>query len=610
MAVPDRIPVFDASDYTARVLRPRRGSTEHEVPLHVRYHLDPAWALDPGTDADILLRVAEVRRFWQRQAGGARTSVGDICRRWLAWDDKLRTDIGPLIDDPRWWRAQVAAVVAEAPVTARPEEAPPPPLMVEATDAPDGVRLRWSVPPGAVPQPRFTVERAETPDGPRRVLRRDLADSWLLDRTPPVASQLWYYVTAKNASGAVLQSHPCPAWFAPPAAEFSVEVTGPGTVGGGWRPHPAATAVRLWRTTARDSTIAEDGVPVLVRGSATDFEDDPGEIGEVRYHLVPVYRNGNTGREAYGARTDTSVVLRPAPAAPELTGVTSHERDGELSVVCQWAPGPAEREVWRLTTPIPPGRIVPAGTLSQYGEALRRLRILDGNWAEYHLPVGHSVLVPVAVSAGLATVGAPVEVERVPTVRKLTVARHEKRVQASWEWPRGVRVAVVRWTTAGTTVEEEITEEDLKVHGYVERTLAGEATVTVVCRHRPSLGPVLESVESSAGVGGVPLVLTFAVRRKNRLSTRRIIGFESNHPCSGLSLRVRLRQSGVDDVTLAEVKDVGCAPGRPHEVTVDVPARTRHLRAGIPRFIRCDAWDGSGRPVTVDHVRSTGREVD
>lgn len=634
--VPERESAWSAGDYTARAIRPHlRAGAAAAVPLHVRYDLDDLIRERAADDA-VLQRVADVVALWQRQAQGGTTAVRTVCRRWLHLDATLREELGSRYNEAAWWRAHVAvdppprgpgrggtAVAAPEPaatVGAQPaaeEPAPsdeePVPFDVQVAITAGGVDLSWTPPPDTSRETRYTVERLASGSGERRIVAGHLTGTRLRDEDAPVAEQLWYLVVAEGRPGEPSRLGRTTAWFDPPVEEFEVYAESPGQVRGIWRPHADCGSVRIWRTAGREPVNPDDGVPVAVPESSFQFTDTPGVVGEVSYHIAPVYQHKLTGRPVIGRRTTVDVTLRPPPPAPALTGTTVAELDGRVLFRARWEPMPlgAQPKLLRAWdgTPAVTGKVLSDRLLPRLGDELTPV-LTAGGPAQYQLPAGRSRLLPVAVADGLATFGADVEVVHVPRLIDLQMTRADTWVRATWRWPHQVQVAALVWEAAGRRVPKTVTDVRLRDNGgYVQFEDPGPVTLTAVAEMQLPGRGTLRSAEETASAPPAPLILTFVVtRRCYRTDWWRVVRFTASRDCTGIAVRVWLHQAGTpaeDDRAIGEHAAVACGPGRTFDVTVRLPHRPKRTRGTW--YARCEAWDDDGE-VVVDNFNSR-REV-
>ncbi|MCA2211640.1 hypothetical protein [Jidongwangia harbinensis] len=617
--MPEQDSAWSAGDYTRRVIRPHLRNA-NDVAVSVRYDLESLRADELTSDDVVLQRVADVVAFWHRQLQGTSTPIGPVCRRWVALDGTLREEVGPSYQDASWWRAQVPSLARPPDAGIRPlrrllaeivdEEEPgepapaPPPFEVKVEISAGGVDLSWTPPPEVRHGTRYLVERS-TAGGHRAVITAWLATTRFRDEDPPVAEQVWYSVTAEGSDRTGRQT----AWFDPPVTGFDVYCGPPGVVRGAWKQHRDCVGVLVWRTTGRETSGTDDGVPVRTGPGATEFTDDPGLLGKVQYHIVPLYRHRLTGRQVVGRRTSRGVNLRPAPPVPELAGTTVLDSGGRVVVRTRWSPMPAGvrpalLRAWE-NAPAMAGKVGPDRFLPQLGDEITPSSA-GGGTMEYRLPTGLSRLLPVAVADGLACFGAEVEVERVPQLIDLRLNRTGHWVRATWDWPEKVQVAKLVWRSAGREVPVTVTDVQLRDGGgYVEWEDAGPVSLVATAELHLAGRGVLVSEPDTASVRAAPLTLIYAVvRRWWHGPGRRALAFTADRPCAGVTVKVWLHEAGTPpekDRLLGEYPGVSCGPGRHCTIRVRLPARPEH--SAVTWYARCEAWI-DGDEVGVDNFNS------
>lgn len=620
--MPEREAAWNASDYTGRVLRSylRRAN---DASLSTRYDLGRLPSDGSTSDDGILRWIADIVAFWQRQAERGATTVRPVCRRWLQLDEALRSELGGDYADAEWWRAQIpvgptsidvdASPVAtfdepgQIPDQALPEDVPATPatmeVKVEVTTG--GVDLSWTPPPDVRRGVRYQVERLAPSSDERGVIAESLYDTRFRDEGVPVAEQVWYFVTAGESGRTGSQT----AWFVPPVTGFDVYCLAPGKVRGVWTQHKDCDSVRIWRTTGREPLSPDDGVPVSPTPGANEFTDAPGQLGEILYHIAPVYQHKITGREVIGRRTTIGVVLRPAPPVPELLGTEISDSGGLVVVRAEWHAMPAGVRPMLLrawdTAPAMAGKVGSDRLLPRLGVEIQPTSTGDGS-VEYRFAAGRSRLLPAAIADGLASFGTEVEVEHVPRLMDLCVTRVGAVVRATWGWPEKVQVAALTWKTAGSEVPMKVTDVELQDGGgHVEWEDSGPVTLVGTAElHLPGRG-TLRSEPCTTSAPAAPLTLTFAVGRVWWRGSRwRAVRFTADQDCAGVFVRVWLHEAGTqveEDRILTEHPAVTCGPGRTFDVPVQLPQRPQH--SAVTWYAWCEARLGDTE-VDVDNFNS------
>ncbi|MEV0438360.1 hypothetical protein AB0I46_05375 [Streptomyces spectabilis] len=383
---------------------------------------------------------------------GALEARGDWRGAATAWLGALRQ----AEDAPETRTGLLRAATGLADATAVPGRAP---TTVAVDD--QRVRLTWR-PPRAAASVTYQVLRF--PDGaPDRATELGGATGGLTaaDARAPLGRALRYAVVplrGGRVAGVPLVT--APVLIAPDATGLTA-VPVPDGVRLRWHPHPAATAVRVRRST-------DGGAPHTVRTNEPDrLLDVPLPVGTHVYEVACGYPGGGPdGGTAWspGARVTARVEEWPAPVA-ELTAHRAGDRvrlawsppeRGESTLVA-WTAGPVApgADVSARFTALGRGPL-PARELEVTTEPGRRLR-----------------LTAVSALGERAVAGPSVVVEHPRPVGEVTVRRTGAgRAEVRFRWPEPAVLARVAW-------DDGVRGEERSVARSTHRAAGGRVTVDV-----------------------------------------------------------------------------------------------------------------------------------
>jgi hypothetical protein len=638
---------FDLETYFNTVLRPLGrgsvGSLPHEA---VRYALDKC--PPDAADQDIMSRVDEVVKLWQRQAEGGTAGLAEACRRCLTEDDRLRAQAA--YRDPRWWRGRIrdwqgsrqpssagpeydpqsaddaghpsasaerdqqsAAEPPEQADAAVPPELPPPTdLTAEPHD--NRVILRWRAPPAAPADVSYKVERLSGA-GAGRVIGVTPSTT-IEDPEPPGGRRVTYRVLAEHTrSGAQSQAALASLVFTPPVTDLAAGQERYGRVVGRWRTHPDVWRVDAWRAPRGSPTDQARGMAVVT--STGGFDDPQPPPGRYVYSVLTVYRDPDIDRTYQGPLAEVEVEVFDQPPQPGVSISESRERDS-ARITLRWSELPSGVFLQICRSAVEPagaaGEVLMVEETERIGPPVWSGRGFTGTSATMPLPAGRWVLVPFAVAGARAVRGDSMNVDVVPSVTSPEAVRNGPDVQVSWVWPDGLRLARVLWRGDGVDFVREITLSEFLGRGGVtfRRSEAASVRITGVVR---SGADELTSAAVTVTVPAQRPTLTYQVRRIAGLAgllpwsrRRRRVVLATDLPCVGVRAVIYLHAPGAGreaDVELAVRDDLDLGPGRLQGVMVTIPKADEMSR---PCYVSCRATNGSGE-VRVDDFGSRGREI-
>uniref|UniRef100_UPI0004C4F4C7 hypothetical protein n=1 Tax=Streptomyces sp. NRRL B-1347 TaxID=1476877 RepID=UPI0004C4F4C7 len=383
---------------------------------------------------------------------GALEEHGDWHGAATAWLAALRQ----ADDAPEIRTGLLRAATALADATAAPGRAP-------TTAAVDDrrVRLTWR-PPRATASVTYQVLRF--PDGtPERATELRAAAGGLTaeDARAPLGVALRYAVVplrGGRVAGVPLVT--APVLIAPEPSGLAAVLV-PDGVRLRWRPHPAATAVRVRRST-------DGGAPRTVVPSEPDrLLDVPLPVGTHVYEVSCGYPGGGPdGGTAWspGARVTARVEEWPAP----VTELTAH-RAGDRVRLAWSAPERGESTL----VPWPAGPVAPGADVSARFAAIGH-RPAPARELEVTAPPGRRLrLTAVSALGGRAVAGPSVVVEHPRPIDDVTVRRiGAGRAEVRFSWPEPAVLARVAW-------DDGVRGEERSVARSTHRTAGGKVTVGV-----------------------------------------------------------------------------------------------------------------------------------
>jgi hypothetical protein len=499
----------------------------------------------------------------------------------------------------------------------------PPALHVTTDQRGDRVIVRWQVPPDASATVEFEVERLAGPGIEGRRWRT--ARTAVEDLEPPTGRPLTYQVVTQDPDydGPSKGIH-ADVVFTPPVTGLVARQVSNGGVTGRWRARADVWETQVWRTPAGTSADPADGAPIP--SQADRFHDRGAPPGRHVYSVVPIYQDPESRRAYPGEYSSVEVEVFDRPPQPRAD-VDGGQQHGASDVVLRWDQlPPGASLLLRRAAAEPAGAAGESLTLEDacsIGEPVADGEALTGTTGCVTLPAGRWLLVPFSVAGNLAVRGRSITVVVVPPVSNPEAVRTGPKVLVSWEWPEGLGLARVVWRTGGAEVVREVTISEFRRLGAVafSGSDAAEAQISGVVR---SGTDVLTSAPVTAPVTAQTPTLTFHVQRvwpwqlrrtrPYRLHgprwwcARRRIVIMADLPCAVLRLEMYARSpagGANSEKAVCAIDDLELGPGRPHEVSLDLPDLSAMDR---PRYLACRAETLSG-PIRVDEFASTGREI-
>ncbi|MFI8930178.1 hypothetical protein ACIG3E_21145 [Streptomyces sp. NPDC053474] len=373
-------------------------------------------------------------------------------------------------DAPETRTGLLRAATGLADATAAPGRAP-------TTVAVDDLRVRLTWRPPRV-STTVTYQVLRFPDGePERATELTVPPSGLTaeDARAPLGRALRYAVVPLRGGRVIgVPLVTAPVLIAPDASDLTAVLV-PDGVRLHWRPHPAATAVRVRRSA--------DGAPPTVVASGPDrLLDVSLPVGTYAYEVSCGYPGGGPGGGTAwspGARVTVRVEEWPAP----VTELTAH-RAGDRVRLAWSAPerGEGTLVAWPAG-PVAPGADVSARYV-ELGAAPAPARKL-----EVTAPPGRRLrLTAVSTLGERAVAGPSVVVEHPCPIRDVTVRRiGAGRAEVRFTWPEPAVLARVAWDDGARREERSVARSThLAAGGKVTLAVPETAcTVTVAPLPRP-----------------------------------------------------------------------------------------------------------------------------
>jgi hypothetical protein len=594
--------------------------------------------------AQLRARLDEVRAYWRERAAVS-DYIGEVCRALLTDDEELRRTSGDAMMTTRFWQSEVgdpAADVEPEPTIRHAGLTPDPPdppraVGIDAAPATGGdgswpSRARQLlgallIEPVAVatrvrrPQPPVWVDVDATrvivrwrPSGASeyRVVKAfepvtapDEAqlvavtkDLMVTDPEPLIARPVYYSVFA-NARGDANRLGQAEVTVLPPVTSASADVSD-GGVRLTWTAHPDTHAVRVTRTVGSPPRSAEDGTALEVREGAA-IDPEPAGDTEIFYAITASYLD-DRARERYAQ----PVVVTFAP------GLTHLALDGCLHVEAIGGNGAQARV--RITWPAALGArlrvyrsaqpqgartgLMPVSALSRLGEEVTGERATAGRHVvlEALVPTGYLTYVPVLVRHSTARVGQGRSLGIAEPVRGLRAERAGgSEVVLTWQWPRNVTLAVVRWAGAPASTERLVTRAEYLEHNGCRIDADDEGRAYVVAIVVTEDGE-LRSQPTDVAVTARRVRIRYQVGRPAAMRARqRVITVRADRDCAGVTLHVAFVPGNLMPLTLpaqhvTTFADLSLTADRPLALPVIVDPEVHRRK---PYWIRCFVDDGA-----------------
>lgn len=415
------------------------------------------------------------------------------------------------------------------------------------------------------------------------------------DPGAPVATPVTYGIFALAGEGRPA-SRPVTTEVtaAPPVWDVREEV-GTDTVTLSWAAHQDAEV-----EVTRAQGVGGSQLPVPVTGNGCQVTGLPEGVAQY-FEIVAAYRGPGGTRVT---SKPSQVNVKPLGSAKPILSlkVTSTVSDGQVRAVLAWR-RIDNSEVRILRTDAEPPW--PEGTFITREEAERAGQFLAGRvdsrgserTMETGLADGIHYLTPLSEGGTGIVVGRPQSIAMTSPVQNLAFTPFADYATISWEWPRNVQMAEVRWRG---DEEQDWDFTVLTLAEYQSRgvkvPLGAKPVKVEVCtlipvgtRHHASPPAAIE----------VPRVLEVSVRYQvsgGALTGRsRKVTFTVDAPCSGVHVQMVASPGGImptkpasNAITVLDTT-LDLVPGVPAEHKVSIPKMAK------PYWVRCFIVGGPGR---------------